>query len=164
MLLGSLRWSSGMLCREFHGSESGCRSSDLGDHIRRWFEVNGGVRDGFVAGLEGVVAAETRLSSVDGEAGELIVAGFPVEELAGRASFEETVYLLWHDVLPDAEQLAAFREALAGRRALPPATVELLRAVAAEGVPAMDALRMAAGTVSLGGGGGPREEVLAVVG
>jgi len=112
--------------------------------------VNGSVRDGFVAGLEGIVAAETRLSSVDGEAGELIVAGFPVEELAGRASFEETVYLLWHDVLPDAEQLAAFREALAGRRALPPATVELLRAVAAEGVPAMDALRMAAGTVMPG--------------
>ena len=112
--------------------------------------MNGSVRDGFVAGLEGVVAAETRLSSVDGEAGELIVAGFPVEELAGRASFEETVYLLWHDVLPDAEQLAAFREALAGRRALPPATVELLRAVAAEAVPAMDALRMAAGTVMPG--------------
>ncbi len=91
-------------------------------------------RTALVAGLEGVVAAETRLSGVDGEAGELIVAGFPVEELAGRASFEETVYLLWHDTLPDAGQLAAFREALAGRRALPPATMELLRAVAAEGV------------------------------
>ena len=47
-----------------------------------------------VPGLEGVVAAETRLSSVDGKAGELIIAGFPVEELAGRATFEETVYLL----------------------------------------------------------------------
>nr|MDP9481283.1 citrate synthase/methylcitrate synthase [Actinomycetota bacterium] len=39
-------------------------------------------RAGLVAGLEGVVAAETRLSRVDGEEGELIVAGFPVEELA----------------------------------------------------------------------------------
>ena len=109
--------------------------------------MNGSFREGLVAGLEEVVAAETRLSGVDGEAGELILAGFPVEELAGHASFEETVYLLWHGSLPDAGQLAAFREELAGRRTLPPATMELLRTVAAEGLPAMDALRMAAGTV-----------------
>src|SRR5215203_2354162 len=105
---------------------------------------------GFVAGLEDVVAAETRLSGVDGEAGELTIAGFPVEELAGRVSFEETVYLLWHDVLPDPEQLADFREELAGRRALPRATLDLLRSVAAEKVSVMDALRMASGTVSPG--------------
>ncbi|HET9927600.1 MAG TPA: citrate/2-methylcitrate synthase, partial [Rubrobacter sp.] len=115
---------------------------------------------GFVAGLEEVVAAETRLSGVDGEAGELIIGGFPVEELAGRASFEETVYLLWHDVLPDSGRLADFREELAGRRELGPATLDLLRAVAAEKVPAMDALRMAAGTV---GPGTDEEEALALV-
>ncbi len=100
--------------------------------------------------MEGVVAAETRLSSVDGKAGELIIAGFPVEELAGRATFEETVYLLWHDALPDLEQLTAFREALSVRRPLPGATLDLLRAAASERSPAMDALRMAAGTLSLG--------------
>jgi citrate synthase len=115
---------------------------------------------GFVAGLEDVVAAETRLSGVDGEAGELTIAGFPVEELAGRASFEETVYLLWHDVLPDIGQLASFREKLAGRRELARATVDLLRTVATEGVPVMDALRMAAGTVSPGT---DEEEALALV-
>jgi citrate synthase len=104
----------------------------------------------FVPGLEGVVATETRLSSVDGEDGVLIIAGFPVEELASRASFEETVYLLWHDALPDPGQLRTFREKLAGQRELPDATLNLLRAVAAEKVPEMDALRMAAGTVSLG--------------
>ena len=109
-----------------------------------------GFGTGFVAGLEDVVAAETRLSGVDGEAGELIIGGFPVEELAGRASFEETVYLLWHDVLPDAGQLAHFREELAGRRELSRATMDLLRDVVAEEVPVMDALRMAAGTVSPG--------------
>ncbi|MFN8458837.1 MAG: citrate/2-methylcitrate synthase [Anaerolineae bacterium] len=73
----------------------------------------------FVPGLEGVVAAETRLSSVDGQAGELIIAGFPVEELAGRATFEETVYLLWHDRLPDTQELAAFRAALGCPAPLP---------------------------------------------
>jgi citrate synthase len=108
-------------------------------------------RDGlFASGLEGVVATETRLSSVDGEAGELIIAGFPVEELADRASFEEVVYLLWHDVLPDPERLAAFREKLAGQRALPAVTLDLLRAAAVERASTMDALRMAAGTLSLG--------------
>src|ERR671915_2056970 len=116
------------------------------------------------SGLEGVVAAETRLSSVDGEAGELIIAGFPVEELASRASFEETVYLLWHDALPDPGQLAAFRQRLSGRRVLAPATLDLLRAAAAERVDTMDALRMAAGTASLGlAGDEPYAEALALV-
>src|SRR5947209_15057374 len=103
----------------------------------------------FVAGLEGVVAAETRLSSVDGKAGELIIAGFPVEELASRATFEEVVYLLWHDALPNEEQLATFQGKLAAQRPLPQITLELLRAAASEAVSAMDALRMAAGTISL---------------
>src|SRR3712207_5469171 len=107
----------------------------------------------FVSGLEGVVAAETRLTSVDGEAGELIIAGFPVEELASRVSFEETVYLLWHDALPDPGQLADLREELAGGRTLAPATFELLRAAAAERADPMDALRIAAGTASLGATG-----------
>src|ERR687890_267271 len=79
----------------------------------------------FVAGLEDIVAAETRLSGVDGEAGGLTIAGFPVEELAGRASFEEVVYLLWHDALPGPEQLSDFRKELSGRRALPGATLDL---------------------------------------
>jgi citrate synthase len=114
-------------------------------------------------GLEGVLAAETRLSAVDGEAGELTIAGFPVEELAGRATFEEVVYLLWHDALPDPEQLAAFREELGAWRALPRATLELLRAAATERAPAMDALRMAAGTTSLGLVDDPYAEALALV-
>jgi citrate synthase len=115
---------------------------------------------GFVAGLEDVVAAETRLSGVDGEAGELTIAGFPVEELAGRASFEEVVYLLWNDELPDAGRLQDFRRELGGRRGVPRAALDLLRSVAAERVPVMDALRMAAGTLRTGG---DDEEALALV-
>jgi citrate synthase len=120
-------------------------------------------RTTFVPGLEGVVATESRLSSVDGEAGTLIIAGFPLEELASRASFEETVYLLWNDALPDSGQLRTFREELAGRRALPGATLNLLRAAAAERAPAMDALRMAAGTASLGVSGDSYTQALALV-
>ena len=103
----------------------------------------------FKPGLEGVIAAQTRLSSVDGQAGELIIAGFPLEELASKATFEETLYLLWHDELPDAQQLAELKSELASRRSLPEATLALLRAAAARKVGGMDALRMAAGSLSL---------------
>jgi citrate synthase len=126
--------------------------------------INDRRRTPFMVGLEGVIATQTRLSSVDGEAGELIIAGFPVEELASRASFEETVYLLWHDALPDPKQLATFRQELAGQRALPGATLALLRVAAAESAPAMDALRMAMGTISLGvSGDDSYAEALALV-
>ena len=98
-------------------------------------------------GLEGIVAAETRLSMVDGAAGELIIGGYPVADLAANAAFEETTWLLWYGAMPDAVELRAFRADLASRRALAPATLDLLRALAARGVPVMDALRMAAGTI-----------------
>ena len=100
-------------------------------------------------GLEGVVVAQTRLSKVDGERGELIIGGFPVERLAPQASFEEVLYLLWHDRLPTRAELDALRRQLAAERTLPAATVALLRTAAARRAPAMDALRMAVATLSL---------------
>ena len=103
----------------------------------------------FVPGLQGIVAAQTKLSSVDGLAGELIIAGYPLEELAGKATFEETMYLLWHDTLPTAEQLQRFRQALVPFRAIPATTLDLLQAAAAQKLDVMDALRMAASTISL---------------
>jgi citrate synthase len=125
-------------------------------------EMNGRTMDPSVPGLEGVVATTTRLSMVDGEAGRLVIAGFPVEELAGRATFEETLYLLWNDALPDAGQLARLKEDLAARRALPEATTDLLGAAAAGLVPAMDALRMASGTLG-SPDGDDRDDALRVV-
>ena len=101
------------------------------------------------SGLEGVVAATTRLSHVDGERGELIIGGFPVAELAQQATFEETTWLLWHGDLPSQRELHAFRAELTARRALPAATVNLLRDCAAAGLEPMDALRVAAGTITL---------------
>ncbi|HYU35309.1 MAG TPA: citrate synthase/methylcitrate synthase [Thermoanaerobaculia bacterium] len=116
-------------------------------------------------GLEGVVAATTRLSSVDGEAGVLLLAGFPVEEVAPRATFEEMTWLLWHGELPKAADLTAFTRRLAAKRSLAPATLDLLRSAAARKVGAMDALRMAAGTLSLaeGAGSDPREDAATLV-
>jgi citrate synthase len=103
------------------------------------------------SGLEGVVAATTRLSHVDGERGELIIAGFHVGELAQHATFEQATWLLWHDDLPLPGQLASFRAQLAAARVLPPATLALLRECARVDLDAMDALRAAAGTISLAG-------------
>jgi len=101
------------------------------------------------SGLEGVVAATTRLSHVDGERGELVIGGFPVGELAACATFEETTWLLWYGDLPSASQLETFRDMLAAERGLSPATIAILRESARLDVDPMDALRMAADTISL---------------
>ena len=47
-------------------------------------------------GLDGVVVAETRLSHVDGERGQLVVAGDNVEDVAGRQRYSQMAARLWH--------------------------------------------------------------------
>jgi len=100
-------------------------------------------------GLEGVVAATTLLSEVDGERGELLIAGFPVGELAAHATFEETTWLLWNGDLPTQSQVEAFKSELTAQRRLPAPTMSLLRESAAAAIDPMDALRMGVDTVSL---------------
>ena len=113
-----------------------------------------GAADDVARGLEGVTVAETRLSRIDGETGDLTIGGYPVADLAANATFEETVFLLREDRLPTADELDAFRADLAERRELAPETHEAVRAAAEAGLPAMDALRMAAASANLGGGDG----------
>ena len=98
-------------------------------------------------GLEGVALSTTRLSRVDGENGSLIIGGYPVEEIAPNASFEQVVYLLWTGRLPDAGELEGFQRDLAERRDLPELGVKALREAVHRGVSPMDALRMAAGVL-----------------
>ncbi len=98
-------------------------------------------------GLDGVVAAETRLSHVDGLAGQLIIGGYAIEELAGRVSFEEAAHLLWRGRLPSPEELQALTSAMAAKRSLPENTLQVIRA-AVDASP-IDALRMASATLSL---------------
>jgi citrate synthase len=101
------------------------------------------------SGLEGVVAATTSLSHVDGERGQLVIVGYAVEELAEHATFEETTWLLWHGELPTARQLDSFHASLAAARTLPTPTLTLLRDSARSGLAVMDALRVGTGTLSL---------------
>lgn len=114
-------------------------------------------------GLEGVVAAETRLSSVDGQKGELVIAGFPLEELAPVATFEELCWLLWGGgELPTKNELDSFSEELASARELPLATIELLAEAGRDKIDPMDALRMAAGTFDLDLGSAADDRVRAM--
>lgn len=98
-------------------------------------------------GLDGVVAAQTRLSHVDGQAGQLIIGGYELKELAGRVSFEEAAHLLWRGALPSREELTGLEREIAGLRALPDEAMRVVRAAAKS--PPIDALRMACATLSL---------------
>lgn len=119
---------------------------------------------GFIPGLANVVAAQTRLSSVNGLEGELIIAGFPLQEIASRAAFEEMVYVLWNDALPTIAQLTDFRQALAAQRVLPLAIIDLLGTAAARRVPVMDALALATGTLILDlANADPQQQAIAVL-
>jgi citrate synthase len=114
-------------------------------------------------GLEGIVAAATRLSHVDGEAGQLTLAGYAVEDLAPHAGFEEVAYLFLHGRLPEPAEHAAFAKDLAARRALPSAAVEVLCEAAAAQAPPMDALRMAAAILGLGRKENPLDDAMTAI-
>ena len=77
----------------------------------------------FSPGLEGVVAAETEVSEVDGANGRLIYrGGYLIEDIAPTLTFEEVAYLLWHGKLPTEAEFAALKkEMAAGRRLTDPA-------------------------------------------
>src|SRR6056297_880452 len=92
-------------------------------------------------GLEGVVVTESGLSQIDGDAGRLIYRGYAIEDLARSASYEETLYLLWHGELPTDEQLSAFREEMAAARELSDGVLEVVRNLAAADEEPMAALR-----------------------
>jgi citrate synthase len=77
-----------------------------------------------IRGLEGVVAAETRLCDLDGRNGRLAYCGYDIDDLARRASSEEVAYLLWHGELPTRAQLAALTAELVAARPIPAAIVE----------------------------------------
>ena len=76
--------------------------------------------ESFYPGLEGVVAAETAVSSIEGRDGTglLEYRGYRIEDLAARVGYEETAFLLLHGDLPDRRQLREFDGRL--RSARPP--------------------------------------------
>jgi citrate synthase len=103
--------------------------------------------DPATSGLEGIVAARTVLSDVDGQRGILTIRGYSVEELAGKVSLEEAAYLLWHGRLPKQDELDDLHRRLVGYRRLPEATRMAVQAAAKSMAP-MDALRFAVASLT----------------
>ncbi len=104
---------------------------------------------GTARGLDGVVAAQTRLSHVDGQNGVLIIGGYELEQIAGKITFEQAAHLLWTGRIPSAEEAASLTAEIAAQRALPAVTLQVVREAAAKGAPPIDALRLACASLSL---------------
>jgi citrate synthase len=94
----------------------------------------------YVPGLEGIVAAQTAISMVDGENGRLVYRGYVIADLAEDMSFEEVAHLLWYGRLPTRAELDALTLELASSRALTPAAAATLDALPKDTDP-MDVLR-----------------------
>jgi citrate synthase len=81
------------------------------------------------------VAAESAICSIDGAAGKLYYRGYPIEDLAGHSSFEETTYLLLYESLPTAEALAEFSRRMRKGRAIAEPVRNMVRAFPEAGSP-----------------------------
>ena len=99
-------------------------------------------------GLEGVIANSTRLSDVIGDKGQLIYAGYDINELAGKDSYEEVVYLLWNNKLPNRDELNQCANTLRSLRRLPEGVVEFIKQAPKNAQP-MDVMRTAVSMLGL---------------
>jgi citrate synthase len=99
-------------------------------------------------GLEGIVANSTNLSDVQGVEGILNYSGYNINEIAGKASYEEVVYLLWHGELPTRTQLEVLTEKLSSARELPAQVVDFLKSAPKDAAP-MDVMRTAVSMLGL---------------
>lgn len=99
-------------------------------------------------GLEGIVATNSSICWIDGDAGVLSYRGIDIHELAQRSTFEETTYLLWFGKLPNQAELEDFQRNLAEARKLNPKIIDLLRSVPKDTTP-MQVLRTAVSMLSM---------------
>ena len=99
-------------------------------------------------GLEGVIANSTALSDVLGDKGQLIYCGYDINELVGKVSYKEVVYLLWHKKLPNRKELETFLHELRGQRQLPEPVIDFLKSAPKDANP-MDVMRTAISMLGL---------------
>jgi len=98
-------------------------------------------------GLEGIVAANSGICWIDGDAGVLAYRGIDIHELAENSTFEETTYLLWNGILPNELELRQFSTQLALAREMDQRIIDMLRAFPASATP-MEVLRTAVSALS----------------
>src|SRR5208283_4081318 len=95
-----------------------------------------------------VVIATSEICDIDGEKGILVYRGYDIHDLAGHATFEEVVYLLWYGRLPTADELEELELQLTGNRSVPPEILDFLKRFPASPEP-MEILRTAVSALSL---------------
>lgn len=78
-------------------------------------------------GLDGVIAAESRICKIDGDRGALYYLGYPIDQLVEQSDFEEVTYLLLNGDLPTEDQLADFRRRMREGRHLRPEVLDMIR-------------------------------------
>ena len=105
------------------------------------------VKPTFVKGLDGIVAVQTEISSVDGPNSTLTYHGININELAENATYEEAAFLLLYGKLPNRTELTDFNARLVANRWLPAPMIDLLRSLPRDTVP-MEALRTAVSALS----------------
>jgi 2-methylcitrate synthase len=98
-------------------------------------------------GLAGVVAANSGICWIDGDAGVLAYRGIDIHELAEKSTFEESTYLLWFGRLPRRDELAEFSKRLSDARQLNPKVIDLLCSFPPSATP-MEVLRTAVSALS----------------
>jgi len=103
---------------------------------------------GFKAGLEDVVAGTSDICFIDGKEGRLVYSGYDIHDLVKHGTFEETVYLLWHNRLPTRAELETLEHTLTTQAALPEPVVALLEAMPKDAEP-MEMLRTAVSAMSV---------------
>ena len=99
-------------------------------------------------GLEGIVAANSGICWIDGEAGILSYRGIDIHELAVHSTFEETTYLLWFGCLPTEAELAEFKERLGEARVVDASIYALMKSFPSTATP-MEVLRTAVSALSM---------------
>ncbi len=99
-------------------------------------------------GLEGIIANSTRLSAVVGDKGQLVYCGYDINELAGNVTYEEVVYLLWNNKLPNRDELGRCEETLRSQRQLPQGVIDFLKSAPKKANP-MDVIRTAVSMLGL---------------
>lgn len=107
---------------------------------RATVEAGGVTGQQYSPGLEGIVAARTAMSDVNGRTGKLLYRGFDIAELAENSNFEETCYLLYKGHLPNRTELEQLTQDLSQQRNLPPQVIKVLRGLD-PGAEPMDLLR-----------------------
>ncbi|ETW97032.1 MAG: hypothetical protein ETSY1_24205, partial [Candidatus Entotheonella factor] len=95
-----------------------------------------------ISGLEGILACESSIAYIDGNVPELSFRGYQIQDIAQTLTYEQITFLIWHDRIPEGDELNQFQADLASRRTVPQPVFDLLKAMPASAHP-MAGLRTA---------------------